>query len=148
MVDKGRAAKPGRGPGQHGLDAYPGSMSTSKSKSTPAEANAVRRRDASGHIDPKYASELLAKSGKSTNSTEDKAFLQGSKGHEELAEDLGESFVASATSGESVTADRGDETSEAERGGPYVITSEQQEFAEGTDASNPKGATREPFPTT
>lgn len=122
-------------------------MSTSNSKPTPV-ANPIHRRDANGHIDPKYAQELLEKSGRSTNSTDDKAFLQGSKGHDELAEELGEEFVASATSGEPVRADRDDELSEAERGGPYVVTSEQEEFATGTDASNPKDATREPFPTT
>ena len=34
-----------------------------------------------------------------------------------------------------------------ERGGPFVETTGGTEFAEGTDASNPKGAKPEPFPT-
>lgn len=123
-------------------------MSSKSTQSTPPEAHKVQRRDANGHIDPQYAKELLAKSGHSTNTAGEEAFLHGSKGHTELAEELGENFVASATAGEDVTADQDDELSEAERGGPYVITTEQQEFAAGTDASNPKDATREPFPTT
>ncbi len=35
-----------------------------------------------------------------------------------------------------------------EIGGPFVPATAAQEFAEGSDASNPPGATREPFPTT
>ena len=38
------------------------------------------------------------------------------------------------------------ETSE-ERGGPFIETSANVEFAYDTDDSNPTGATREPFPT-
>ena len=35
-----------------------------------------------------------------------------------------------------------------EQGGPFVQTNAGQEFGYETDASNPKGAKREPFPTT
>ena len=35
-----------------------------------------------------------------------------------------------------------------ETGGPFVETSGAIEFAEGTDASNPEDAKREPFPKT
>lgn len=105
----------------------------------------TQRRDATGHIDPQYARELLAKSGKSSN-THDYAFLTTARTTEELSEELGESFVQSATSGEEAAPERSDRMHEAERGGPYVITSDSQEFAVGVDASNPRSATREPFP--
>ena len=123
-------------------------MSSKSTKSTPPEAHKVQRRDASGHIDPQYAKELLAKSGHSTNSTDDKAFLAASRSGEELSEELGKSFVEAATSGEEDPKDRSDVETEADRGGPFVVTSEEQEFAAGTDPSNPTSATREPFPTT
>ena len=35
-----------------------------------------------------------------------------------------------------------------ENGGPFVTTSARQEFARGTDRSNPRKSTREPFPKT
>ena len=41
-----------------------------------------------------------------------------------------------------------DQVVEEEQGGPFVETNGAQEFAPGTDASNPKSAKREPFPTT
>jgi len=120
------------------------SNDTKESKSTLAKP----RRDATGHIDPQYAKELLEKSGKSTNEQGDRAFLAASRSGEELSEELGENFVASATSGEEATAERHDAMNEAERGGPYVVTSDAEEFAVGVDESNPKSATREPFPKT
>jgi hypothetical protein len=108
----------------------------------------VKRRDATGHLDPKYAAELRAKSGESTKG-DDHAFLMHARSNEPLAERLGEEFVASATSGES-EAERspGDEVTSDEVGGPFVVTTGKKEFAKGTDRSNPKGATREPFPRT
>lgn len=80
---------------------------------------------------------------------EDDAFLRGgARSRDALAEGLGEQWVHSATTGE----DDAEETFNAEvpeeRGGPFVVTSGGQEFAEGTDESNPKGAGREPFPRT
>lgn len=110
--------------------------------------NKVQRRDAAGHIDPQYAKELLAKSGKSTNEPNDGAFLGASRAAEELSEELGESYVESATSGEEASARRQDRVDESERGGPFLVTSESQEFAVGVDESNPENATREPFPKT
>jgi len=35
-----------------------------------------------------------------------------------------------------------------EIGGPFEVTTAGQEFARGTDRSNPRGATQEPFPRT
>jgi hypothetical protein len=65
---------------------------------------------------------------------------------DDLAEALGEQFLASATSGE----EQGEEAMNAEvpedSGGPFVVSLAEQEFAAGTDASNPEGATREAIP--
>ena len=66
---------------------------------------------------------------------------------DDLAEELAEEFIASATSGEGQN-EAGHEAVVAEEiGGPFVPSTGKVEFARGTDASNPKGATREPFPT-
>ncbi|MEJ7729061.1 MAG: hypothetical protein WKG00_07595 [Polyangiaceae bacterium] len=108
---------------------------------------AIKRRDGAGHIDPTYARELLEQSGKSDDGN-DRAFLDGARSGDELAEELGEAFVASATSGEEAEPERHDRVTEAERGGPFVGSTAGNEFAEGTDASNPEDAEREAFPTT
>lgn len=65
---------------------------------------------------------------------------------DDLAETLAEEFVRSATTGE----DTGDEALDVvvpeELGGPFVETSASEEFALGTDGSNPEDATSEPLP--
>jgi hypothetical protein len=77
------------------------------------------------------------------------AFLREGAHHtrDDLAEGLAEDFIASATTGE----EQGEESHEAiapeEEGGPFVPSRGKVEFARGTDASNPRGAEREPFPT-
>jgi hypothetical protein len=110
----------------------------------------IHRRDNSGHLDPKYAADLDARR-KEANASKDNdvAFLGGkAKSKDPLAEELGENFVKSAVSGEEGLEDDLDEVTEEESGGPFVETSGGTEFADGTDASNPKGAKREPFPKT
>ena len=64
-----------------------------------------------------------------------------------LAEELAESFLSSATSGEDSLQDDRDNEITDESGGPFIETTGKQEFAKGTDASNPRGAEREAFPT-
>jgi hypothetical protein len=112
----------------------------------PSIRQAVRRRDGSGHIDPKYAAELMAKSG--GHEDEGTAFITKSRSNDDLAETFGEEFVETVTSGESREEDVLNQVVPEERGGPFVESTAGTEFAEGTDASNPKGAEREPFPTT
>ena len=67
--------------------------------------------------------------------------------HDDLAEGLAEDFIASATTGE----EQGELSHEAiapeEDGGPFIQTRGKVEFARGIDASNPRGAEREAFPT-
>jgi hypothetical protein len=65
-----------------------------------------------------------------------------------LAEELAEEAVEAMTSGEDKLTDDLAADVPEERGGPFVTTTEGEEMADGTDASNPKGATREPFPKT
>jgi hypothetical protein len=75
------------------------------------------------------------------------AFVGGTWSADPSAEESGEEFVLTVTSGEDGGASGIDEESDEERGGPFVTTSANVEFAYGTDGSNPSGATREPFPT-
>ena len=114
-----------------------------------APAKAAPRRDATGHLNPKYAAELRARSRESReNHGNDDAFLRKSRAHDTLAEELGEDAVATMTSGEDQSERLQDQEVEEERGGPFVHTSAREEYARGTDKSNPRDATREPFPTT
>jgi hypothetical protein len=68
-------------------------------------------------------------------------------GDDDLAEELGEEYVESATSGEQSAEAVRDAEMPEETGGPFVETSATTEFGYDTDASNPKGAKRAPFPT-
>jgi hypothetical protein len=65
---------------------------------------------------------------------------------DDLAEALGEQFLASATSGEEMSEDAMNEEVPEEAGGPFVITSAGSEFADGTDPSNPRDAKRAAVP--
>jgi hypothetical protein len=120
-------------------------------KKAPARAKArpavgVRRRDGAGHLDPKYARDLLEKSG--VPEAQEKSFVDRPRSKDDLVEELGEEFVEQATSAEHEGEDVLDQEVPEDRGGPFVETTAEDEFAYGTDLSNPKGAKREPFPTT
>ena len=66
---------------------------------------------------------------------------------DDLAEELAQDFLSSATSAEKVYLSTRDSQVPEDEGGPFVVTRAKIEFARGTDESNPKGALREPFPT-
>jgi hypothetical protein len=89
---------------------------------------------------------LLARSGARPDA--EHSFVDEPRTQDDLAEGLGEEFVHSATSGENEGEDTLDQVVPEEEGGPFVESSGGTEFASGTDASNPKGAKPEPFPTT
>jgi hypothetical protein len=112
----------------------------------------LRRRDATGHIDPQYARELLAKARETRNEDDGpdstRAFITGNRSNDELAEELGEAFVEAITSGEESEAGRRDQVTPDEYGGPFVYTSGREEYALDTDESNIAEATREPLPRT
>jgi len=117
-------------------------------KKKPAPRPPARpRRDATGHLNPEYAAELLEKSteGMSRDPNQD-AFLHGPKAEDDLAEELGETTVATMTTGEETGEETLNRPAIEEVGGPFVVTPAATEFAPGTDASNPKGAKPEPFP--
>jgi len=108
----------------------------------------IRRRDGAGHLDPAYRAALLRESGKGHAADGGKAFLGRPRSADPLAEQLGEEWVKTATSGEDEGNEVLDQKVPEEDGGPFVETTGGEEFAHGTDASNIKGATREPFPKT
>jgi hypothetical protein len=66
---------------------------------------------------------------------------------DDLAEELAEEFLLSATSAEESLPDALEGEVPEELGGPFVPSSGKREFAKGVDASNPKGARKEAFPT-
>lgn len=109
----------------------------------------VTRRDATGHLDPEYERKLREASLENKNPDGDStAFISPSGLHDELAEELGEAFIATATSGEDSETERLEEVVPEESGGPFVPSSGAQEFAAGTDESNIAEATREALPKT
>jgi hypothetical protein len=65
---------------------------------------------------------------------------------DDLAEALAEDFVQSATRGNEVLEDDLDQPLSEEIGGPFVLTRARDEFAEGTDESNPADAEPEALP--
>jgi hypothetical protein len=124
---------------------------STKRKAAPKRAAAkatpiVRRRDATGHLDPRYANELRALGGHDRD--DESAFVRRPRSKDDLAEELGEEFVLTATTGEDEGEEVANQSVPEELGGPFVVTDAQTEFAGGTDASNPRGAKREPFPRT
>lgn len=112
----------------------------------PAQKRSIQRRDATGHLDPRYAADLRARSRASASRDETTAFLERPRTVDALAEVMGEDFVAAATTGEEVRLGQLNAGQPEEMGGPFVITRARHEFARGRDGSNPRGATREPFP--
>jgi hypothetical protein len=107
----------------------------------------INRQDRPGHLDPRYVAKLREQSGQPEYSP--RAFIETPRSpKDDLAEELGEEVVARATSGEDDGEEALDQIVPEEQGGPFVETNAAQEFAHGTDASNPKGAKREPFPRT
>jgi hypothetical protein len=125
-------------------------VAATKPRSAPARARKpAPRRDGLGRLNPKYARDLRALSQENNNHDDDRAFFKAPRTGDDLAEELGEEAVETMTSGadqsERLT---GEEEVEEERGGPFVRTRGDDEFADGTDRSNPLDATREPFPRT
>jgi len=108
----------------------------------------IRRRDRAGHFDPKYAAQLRRLTEESNTKDEDVAFVGGHRSRDGLAEELAEEAVEAMTSGEDMLTDDLSAEVPEDLGGPFVTSPAGAELARGTDASNPKGATREPFPKT
>ena len=127
--------------------AKPRAKVTAKAKThSKPKAKTVKRRDATGHLDPHYAAELRKLSHKPDHLKAERAFVGGQD--DDLADSLGEQVIESATSGEYDGQDVANQNVPEERGGPFVESSGAREFAQGVDESNPADAKREPFPTT
>jgi hypothetical protein len=128
----------------------PKTKPASKPKPKPAvqarKVTPLHRRDATGHLDPQYESDLRALMKPQEDDTT--AFLGASRSSDDLAEELGEEVVSSATSGEYEAEESLNQNVPEDRGGPFVPSTAGVEFAGDTDESNPEGAKREPFPTT
>ena len=107
---------------------------------------AIKRRDATGHLDAEYERKL--RSASRPRDEDELAFLTGFSSKEPLATELGEAFLESATSGEESESERRDRILTEEDGGPFVRTRASQEFAYDVDESNIAEATREPLPET
>jgi hypothetical protein len=109
----------------------------------------MRRRDGTGHLDAGYAAMLREKSLEGRVQDPDGAFIgRSGRSRDHLAEAMGETWIETATSGEDENEDVFNQSVPEDEGGPFVTTTAGQEFAEGTDASNPKGSKREAFPKT
>lgn len=120
-------------------------MSNEKPKK---DAVPLQRRDGSGHLNPEYEARLLAETAHSRTPEDARAFVGQNRSKDAFAEALGEGFVETATSGEDEAEDVFNQDVPEDAGGPFVETTGKTEFAQGTDASNIKGATKEPFPKT
>jgi hypothetical protein len=65
---------------------------------------------------------------------------------DDLAETLAEDYLRAATSGDDVDNEVLDQIVPEEIGGPFVETAASDEYAMGSDASNPDDAEVEPLP--
>ena len=125
--------------------AKPKKKAAAKTKAK-AKSKKVRREDRPGHYDPKYKKALLRERGQSTK--EDERIGAFKVKQDDVAEELGEEVVGKATTGEDEGEDVANATYDEEVGGPFVVTTGGEEFADGTDESNPEDAEPEPFPRT
>jgi hypothetical protein len=116
-------------------------MTTARKRQRP-----LQRRDGTGHLDPKYAADLRSRSLENGPREEEVAFLGRARSSDSLAEALGEEFLEAATTGEDAGLEALNREMPEDAGGPFLVTRGRDEFARGRDPSNPKGATREPFP--
>jgi hypothetical protein len=118
-----------------------------KKATSTKSATAMKRRDATGHLDPKYAADLRARTRE--RATDDNRAFLGKKGKgDALSRELGKEFVETVTSGEDEGNEVRDQRVTEELGGPFTVSTGGAEYANDVDGSNPRGATREPFPRT
>lgn len=91
--------------------------------------------------------EHLRQEAQAARAPDDEAFISSTSTNDDLAEELAEAAVAKMTSGQDELVEKLEATVDEENGGPFVETSDDTEFAGGTDKSNIRDATREAFPT-
>lgn len=66
---------------------------------------------------------------------------------DDLAEELAEEFLSSATTGQEQGEEGHEQFVDEEIGGPFVLSSSAREFGQDFDESNIPGAEREAYPT-
>jgi PAS domain S-box-containing protein len=158
-----KAAKPAKKPAKKSAAKKPAKKAAKPAKKAakPAKKAAAKkpaqkaapkkprvRRDATGHLDPSYAKDLRRLSKENLEHDDDRGFLIGERKQDALAQELGQEFVETVTSGEDEGTELRDKLVSEELGGPFVTSTSGQEFDEEPDESNPVDATREPFPKT
>jgi hypothetical protein len=117
-----------------------------KPRNPPAQKRDIHGFDGAGHLDPGHAQRLLDLARGERAKDDAKAFVSKPESEDDFVEELGETTVATMTSGEEALGPDLDAEVEEERGGPFIETSAKIEFAGGTDESNIAEATREPLP--
>jgi hypothetical protein len=135
------------GPGHHRAAFLRALAGPGVSVASAVRVRNVEHRNGAGHLDPAYEAGLRARVHDRTRSTGERAFVRGTWSTDASAEESGEEFVWSVTSGVDGGESAPDEETSEERGGPFVETNANEEFAYDSDESNPPDATREPFPT-
>lgn len=101
----------------------------------------LQRYDRPGHMHPAYAARLLAIARAGRGAADDEAFLRASAEEDDFASQWGESAVTGMTSGDAEFGNQLEARVDEEVGGPFVVTSTLDEFAEGIEASSPFDAT-------
>jgi len=123
--------------------------STGKAKATKAPAKSASpagTKKPAGRLPPRQRHAVERDEGRErVGDPDDKAFV-GTDTKVDEAQELGEEFVRSVTSGEEAESEMEEEEAIEEQGGPFVVTSASTEYGFGTDASNPPDAERAPFP--
>jgi len=117
-----------------------------KSRKPQSPKRDIHGFDGAGHLDPGHAQRLLDLARGDRAEDDTAAFVAKPESEDDFVEELGETAVATMTSGEEALAPELDAEVDEERGGPFVETSANVEFAGGTDESNIEEATREPLP--
>lgn len=84
-----------------------------------APPKSVRRRDGGGHMDPSYRSELLRLSSRPPPASDAVPFIGSNRSSDELAEQLGEDAIVTATTGEWAAPDAFDVDAPEELVSPF-----------------------------
>jgi len=117
---------PGAGP------ASSRSTRASKNRATVPDglAKVMKRRDGVGHIDPSYRSELLRLSSRPPPASDAVPFIGSNRSTDELAEQLGEDTIVTATSGEWAAPDAFDVDAPEDLVSPFREPGDEEEEEE------------------
>jgi hypothetical protein len=133
--------------GTMNVTGIPSAAKRAQHKSSAIKPSGVDHRDGAGHLALVYRASLEQRASYRARKTKDRAFVSGTWSADPTAEESAEEFLLAVTSGENGGESTLDVVTPEENGGPFVVTAAGVEFAYETDRSNPRGATREPFPT-